>query len=108
MDTCSVNLTIYLKNGDTKLFTKPVRTVNKSEEPSHIHLNSLHGNILQLQKESNIFLTTVVENEKAEMQEDQSKKRTNKDNDDDADDDDDDDEEDEASNAEPESKKKKT
>lgn len=73
-----MNLTISLKNGDTKHFTKPVRTVNKIEEPSHVHLSSLHENILLLQKESNMFLTTVVEKEKAEMQANQSEKRTSK------------------------------
>lgn len=60
MSQTALELTVQLKTGDSKQFTKPCDTNNTS-----VTLNSLRQNCVTLQKEVNDFLTTLVEEERS-------------------------------------------
>lgn len=60
MSQTALELTVQLKTGDSKLFTKSCDTNNTS-----VTLSSLRQNCVALQKEVNGFLTTLVEEERS-------------------------------------------
>lgn len=60
MSQTALELTVQLKTGDSKQFTKSCDTNNTS-----VTLNSLRQNCVTLQKEVNDFLTTLVEEERS-------------------------------------------
>lgn len=60
MGQTALEITVQLKTGDSKQFTKPCDTNNTS-----VTLSSLRQNCGTLQKEVNDFLTTLVEEERS-------------------------------------------
>lgn len=103
MSQTALELTVQLKTGDSKQFTKSCDTNNTS-----VTLNSLRQNCFTLQKEVNDFLTTLVEEERSVSNvNNESKTNDSMEDDDDDDDDEEDDEEDGVNSSGPKCKRLK-
>ncbi|XP_067681628.1 calsequestrin-1-like [Haliotis asinina] len=91
----SVELSVLLRDGSKKVFTKPA---GQGDPP--VDIKTLQNSLLSLQKETNSYLTDVVEKEKNSLNKAANGQSSVKSDDKDDDDDDDDDEEEEEENDE--------